>query len=507
MKDDTTFNLMNSTGWKLDLKNCEFKNEYDKKTGTYYDVLDFHVTKDENYDWKAELGEGEWYKHSNEKITLKHASCGNTLIRLIVHYESYVRKKGRKRKTDVIPFRYGNTGYTRHFKENVSYFMMGYGMTLSRCATICHTTPAIVKEINKERLFKLAGDMKPRHYSRYLCIDEFLIEHGHRYCTIIIDAETGELLYLEKGKKKEQLMHFFKWVGEDFMSHVEAISMDMNTNYSAAIKEVYPTIAIVYDTFHIIQWFNQQVIDNARRAEARRLKKLATKLREEGDIEGAIRVEEELSYLFNSRFLLLANEKTLEAKDKLNKELNKEAKEAAIKDGRDPDEVGKRKETSVAEREALLKSNANMQNIVRAREELSDILTRTSDKEEMREKLIEWCRVFSSVGVSQLTKFTKTIMRRIDGIVSRADYPISSGKIEGVNGFIKGLRRSAFGYQDFDYFALLIWEQTHLFSRTSPYSPSGKGTKRSYIRKSINNIKRLKQTVYKLDSSPSKEAC
>ena len=35
------------------------------------------------------------------------------------------------------------------------------------------------------------------------------------------------------------------------------------------------------------------------------------------------------------------------------------------------------------------------------------------------------------------------------------------GRIEGVNGFIKGLRRSAFGYQDFDCFDLLIWEQTH----------------------------------------------
>ena len=35
------------------------------------------------------------------------------------------------------------------------------------------------------------------------------------------------------------------------------------------------------------------------------------------------------------------------------------------------------------------------------------------------------------------------------------------GRIEGVNGFIMGLRRSAFGYQDFDCFALLIWEQTH----------------------------------------------
>ena len=55
------------------------------------------------------------------------------------------------------------------------------------------------------------------------------------------------------------------------------------------------------------------------------------------------------------------------------------------------------------------------------------------------------------------------------------------GRIEGVNGFIKGLRRSASGYQDFDCSALLIWEQTHRKNRT--------------------NSKRLRQTVFLLDVS------
>ena len=37
---------------------------------------------------------------------------------------------------------------------------------------------------------------------------------------------TGELLYLEKGKKKKnQLIHFFRWVSDDFMSHVKAIAI------------------------------------------------------------------------------------------------------------------------------------------------------------------------------------------------------------------------------------------------------------------------------------------
>ena len=204
-----------------------------------------------------------------------------------------------------MPFRNGQNGYTNHFRHNIAFFMSGYGMTLSRCASICHTTPAIVKEVDKARLSSLAGDMRPRHYSSHLAVDEFLIEHGHRYCTIVIDADTGELLYLEKGKRKEQLMHFFRWVGDDFMSHVEAIAMDMNTNYSQAVKEGYPSISIVYDTFHIIKWYNDQVVDSLRRQEGKRLKKVADKLASEGRKDEATMVEEERKLLFGARFLLL----------------------------------------------------------------------------------------------------------------------------------------------------------------------------------------------------------
>ena len=74
----------------------------------------------------------------------------------------------------------------------------------------------------------------------------------------------------------------------------------------------------------------------------------------------------------------------------------------------------------------------------------------------------------------------------------------------GVNGFIKALRRSAFGYQDFDYFALLIWEQTHkdvLYG-----SPHGKGPRKAYSRKKPFNRKRLKQTVFLLPADDCKEA-
>ena len=59
-------------------------------------------------------------------------------------------------------------------------------------------------------------------------------------------------------------------------------------------------------------------------------------------------------------------------------------------------------------------------------EELSDILS-IGDPSLMRTRLEEWSKLYSSVGISQLTRFTRTVTNRMDGIVSRSTFRINSG--------------------------------------------------------------------------------
>ena len=434
------------------------------------------------------------YSNGRDDILLKHASTSSTLVLLLVHRTRWVAVGPGGERASVsepLPFRAGAGRYTLHFKRQIGMFMGGYGITLKKCSRMCHTTPAIVKEVNKARLFALAGDMMPLRKSRNIAIDEFLIAHGHRYCTIVIDAGTGELLYLEKGRSKQQACHFFDWVGEGFMGAVEAVSMDMNASYAAAFSDRYPGIAIVYDGFHIIQWFNKQVIDSLRTSEAKRLKKEAAALAAAGDAEGAAEAEAERRLLFGQRWNLLANERTLRAKDALNAELNAEAKASALSDGRDPSGVGRRRQDNTCAREALLNANASLQCAVRAREELQDAL-RMDAPGGMREALEGWCALYSKAGIAQLTRFTKTILKRMGGIVSRAVHRISSGILEGTNTLIKNIRRQAFGLVDFDYFGLLIWEQTHRPNRRRRVD-----TPRGYSRTKERNTRHLKQTIYR----------
>ena len=493
MADDTTFMLERSEDvWAADW-GCA-SSAVRSSPGGPYEEITIDVYRNPSAPRPPAPAGWKVYSNGHEAILLKHASCGNTLVLLRVHVTRWaaISPGGvRRRVNEELPFRAGNRRYTLHFKAQVGMLMGGYGMTLKKCADVCHTTPAIVKEVNKDRLFALAGDMRPLHPSRHLAIDEFLIARGHRYCTIVVDADTGELLYLERGRGSRQARHFFEWAGDGFMAQVEAVSMDMNAGYASAFADSWPHIDIVWDGFHIIQWFNKQVIDSLRRSEANRLKKEYGRLAAAGDAEGAAEIEAERRLLFGERWNLLANERTLRAKDAMNAEANAEARRSAILAGENPAKIRPRRQDNAEARAALLDANATLQCAVRAREELQALLALT-EPAAMRAGLGSWCEMYSGAGISQLTRFTKTVARRMDGIVARAVHRISSGILEGTNTLVKNIRRQAFGLVDFDYFGLLVWEQTH-----RPNRRRRGGGPRPYSRASERNTRRARQTIYR----------
>jgi len=433
--------------------------------------------------------------HKNKTILLKHASTGLDRIQINVHYHSYRCPECRKLAIDTIPFRCGNTYYTAYFKAQILYYLEDYGLSLKKCAEITGATPKQVKEIKKEALALLAGDLKPTHYSQYIAIDEFLLGHPHRYCTIVIDAETGELLYLEKGKSKAQVEGFMRFVGEGFMNHVKAVVMDMNNTYYPAISKSYPHIALNYDPFHLVQWFRDKVMDSLRKSEYKRLKKEADKARDEGRKEDADDLMSQAKKMFDSRFFLMTSRTALEAKDKANKELNKEYKDRCMELGIELPEGHKdRRENHVEALDAVLKADERMATAYTLGNDLRDII-HIRDVNEMAEKLDEWVKAARNSKITQLTRFSNTIINRWDGILNMAKFGLSTGVLEGTNCYIKNMRRSAFGYSDFDFFGLLIWEHTHK-SASRKKTESSRVKKVYKTRTKKNDKPASKQTIY-----------
>ncbi len=57
------------------------------------------------------------------------------------------------------------------------------------------------------------------------------LHDGYKFATHIIDMETGHILWIAHGKKKQVVYDFIEYVGLKWMSHVKAVARDMNSDF------------------------------------------------------------------------------------------------------------------------------------------------------------------------------------------------------------------------------------------------------------------------------------
>ena len=116
-------------------------------------------------------------------------------------------------------------------------------MTLKEVTHVTGLHKNVVKDIDKARLEALYVTVdknghrvliKLETQARYLCIDEFKQHDDYRYATLIMNMETGCILQLQAGKKKKVVYDFIDHVGLEWMSKVEAVSSDMNSDFEEA---------------------------------------------------------------------------------------------------------------------------------------------------------------------------------------------------------------------------------------------------------------------------------
>ena len=104
------------------------------------------------------------------------------------------------------------------------------------------------------------------HSSGALLVDEKSVGRGHNYLTIVLNGDTGELLYMKPGKKKEVLDEFLQQLSESQRQSIEAVGIDRAGAYQASIQEHLPDADIVCDRFHLMMKVNKAT-DEVRRAE------------------------------------------------------------------------------------------------------------------------------------------------------------------------------------------------------------------------------------------------
>lgn len=434
---------------------------------------------------------GKLHVNQHLRVLLHHLSVGIQKITLDVGYEQYLCTQCHKTTCQKIPFKHPGHFITTCFKNMIAGFLLFADMTIKGLARALHTNRKLIKNLDKCRLREKYGEMQPSHPSVHICVDEFSLHKGHRYATVVLDWETGEILFIEEGNSERQLLHFFQKMGRAWMRHVKSIAMDMNAQYCKAVESMYPHIAIVYDAFHITKNFNDRILTELRRLEQNRLQdaiadckatiiklykrskgvptEVAEPLRQEiTELKLSItEAQRKYAGLKNTRFVITSSRSALQEKDTIARKHNRELAETYEHKGL-PLPEGQRKWSiqNIDRLEKVLGENENLNLAFFLADQLKAGLE-SVDETTMRNGLKQWLALSERyvVHIPMLKSFNKMIRTRIEGIVARARFPISNGPLEGVNNMIKTVKRQAYGYRDTEYFFLKLWDRSRRYPK------------------------------------------
>lgn len=277
-------------------------------------------------------------------------------------------------------------------------------MTLREVAAVSHLGWDTVKGIVKSDLGRRYGRI-PLRAVRYLAVDEFHVGRKGRFMTVVLDLESGRILWVAKGRGSEALRKFFRRL-RLARAKVKAVACDMSAAYWSAILRYLPGVDIVFDHFHVIKLANEK-IDELRRALVR-----------EADIV-------ERRFIKGTRYLLLMGEENL------------------------PPE----KYTAL---EQALRFNEPLSIAYYLKEELRYLWSQPT-RAAMRKFLENWCGQALASGIGPMISLARTLRAHATGILNYFEHRISTGKLEGLNNKIKTLKRKAYGYRDQTFFILKLY--------------------------------------------------
>lgn len=298
--------------------------------------------------------------------------------------------------------------------ERVSYARAfeRYALELSRFMTIkdvaCHLQVSwdVIKDIQKRNLRRRFGKPKLKHLKQ-IAIDESSTGKGHRYVTIVMDLQSGAVVYVGEGKGGDALTPFWKRLRHSG-AQVEAVATDMSPAYIDAVTTHLSGATLVFDRFHVIKLYNEK-LSELRRALYHQLKDSMQK-----------------NVLKGVRWLLLKRPENLDSSR------------------REPQRL----------KEAL-RLNEPLATAYHLKDELNEIWEQ-EDQETAAALLMDWITYAESTGIQMLKKFAKTLRFHAWGILAWYDYPISTGPLEGTNNKIKTMKRQAYGFRDPEFLRLKI---------------------------------------------------
>jgi transposase len=175
-----------------------------------------------------------------------------------------------------VPWARHGAGHTRHFDDTAAWLVThAPKSTVAELLRIAwRSVGAIVVRVVAEG--RAAHD--PFAGLSRIGIDEISYKRGHRYLTVVVDHDSGRLVWAAVGRDKKTLERFFSLLGPKRCAAVRLVSADGAAYIAGVVAAACPAATLCIDAFHVCRWASdaldevrRQVWNEARRAGMREL--------------------------------------------------------------------------------------------------------------------------------------------------------------------------------------------------------------------------------------------
>jgi len=234
---------------------------------------------------------------------------------------------------------------------------------------------------------------------RRIGIDEISYKRGHRYLTVVVDHDSGVLLWAHPGRDQKTLEKFFDRLGEERCAQITLVSADAAEWIANAVAARCPHAELCLDPFHIVSWATD-ALDEVRREVWNAARKSGQKTLAR-DLKGA-------------RFALWKN----------------------------PEDLTQRQAATLA---GIARTNAPLYRAYLLKEQLRQVFQLKGG--EGIALLDAWLRWASRSRLPSFVKLARSIREHRSGIDAALTHRLSNARVESVNTKLRLLTRIAFGFR------------------------------------------------------------
>jgi len=295
-----------------------------------------------------------------------------------------------------VPWARHDSGFTRAFEDQVAWLAVHTDRTtVSSIARIAwRTVGRIIGRVSDEGTGRIDRFAKLKRVG----IDEISYKKGQKYITIVIDHDTGRLVWARPGRDEATVNAFFDELGEGRTAQLKLVSADAAIWISNVVKQRCPQARLCMDPFHVVAWATK-ALDQVRRA-------LWNEVRQAGKKVLA-------KSLKGMRWAILKN----------------------------PENLTEHQQTKLSELERM---NRRLYRAYLLKEKLRAIFQEHPD---LGPTLIDdWITMARRSRIEPFVKLADTVLANRHAIIDALDAELSNARTESANTKIRLLTRLAFGF-------------------------------------------------------------